>query len=60
MPCSTYDFHQSSFPSLEETLAQMMSDYQKIINMPINKNSDMYIKIKTLASQIFSLNTKLK
>ena len=60
MPCATQDFYQSSFPSFEETLTQMMSDYQKITNMPINKNSDMYIKIKTLASQIFSLNTKLK
>lgn len=45
--------------SFDQILSDMILDYQKLSGVTPLKTSDIYIKLKTLASQIFSLHTKL-
>ena len=49
----------SSTKLFKQIFSEMVLEYQKLSGLSIFKTSDVYIKLKTLASQIFSLQTKL-
>ena len=55
--CKTKDLKDIS---IDKILYEMISEYQKISNISPPKTSDIYIKLKTLSSQIYSLNKKLE
>ena len=49
----------SSTKLYKQIFSEMVLEYQKLSGISVFKTSDIYIKLKTLASQIFSLQTKL-
>lgn len=49
----------SSTKLYKQIFSEMILEYQKLSGICVFKNSDVYIKLKTLASQIFSLQSKL-
>lgn len=47
-------------PQFEQILANMMAEYQKLTGITPLKTSDIYIKLKVLAAQLFTLQAKLE